>query len=207
MLGAIAACLCAPSLDAQEHGDHNPHHGGVVLMYGLDLHYEVVFTPSGKVELWLSNAAREDLPASVVSDVAVEIESAGKRRNVDMAINPNGDGWVGQWVDQKVDQGAPPKAERTTLHLGFVFRGEPAIVSFPATSLMGEGRERLVKDTAHAPSQPAASAPAKKAPATAQDNPSTPHEGHSMSHEGHSMGHEGHAMPAHEGHGSRNDGQ
>ncbi|PYR43161.1 MAG: hypothetical protein DMF95_26545, partial [Acidobacteria bacterium] len=24
------------------HGDHNPHHGGVVMMKGDDLHYEVV---------------------------------------------------------------------------------------------------------------------------------------------------------------------
>jgi hypothetical protein len=181
MLGAMAACgLWAPSLQAQEHGDHNPHHGGVVLMYGLDLHYEVVLTPAGKVELWLSNAARDDLPASVVSDVAVEIERAGKRQDVNMAINQNGDGWAGQ--------GAPVNAEGTVLHLGFVFRGEPALVSFPAASLMGEGRERLVKDTAHAPSSPAQQEAAKKAPETG--------------HEGHSMGHEGHSMQAHEGHGS-----
>lgn len=186
ILGALAACsFCAPPLHAQEHGDHNPHHGGVVLMYGLDLHYEVVLTPAGKVELWLSNAARDDLPASVVSDVAVEIEQAGKRQNVDMAINQNGDGWAGQ--------GTPVKAEGATLHLGFVFRGEPATVSFPATSLMGEGREKLVKDTAHAPSTPTKPAPAKKATATGHEA----HEGH----EGHSMGHEGHSMPSHEGHG------
>jgi hypothetical protein len=82
--------LCAAtSLHAQSapHGDHNPHHGGVVLMYGLDLHYEIVLTPAGNVELWLSNAVREDLPASVVADVAAEIERAGARRNIDMAIS------------------------------------------------------------------------------------------------------------------------
>jgi hypothetical protein len=154
-------------------------------MYGFDLHYEVVLTPAGKVELWLSNAARADLPASVVSDVAVELERAGKRQNVDMAINQNGDAWVGQ--------SAPVKADGTTLHLGFVFRGEPSTVSFPATSLMGEGRERLVKDTAHTPSPPTRPGPASKATATG--------------HAGHSMEHEGHSMPAHEGHGGGDRGQ
>lgn len=146
VLGAsVVWGLCAPSLQAQDapHGDHNPHHGGVVLMYGLDLHYEVVLTPAGNVELWLSNAVREDLPASVVSDVAAEIERAGTRQNIDMAISDSGDSWVG-----KVNAVKP---EGVTLHLGFVYRGEPAALSFPATSLMGEGRNKLVDDTAHGP--------------------------------------------------------
>jgi len=112
-------------------------------MYGLDLHYEVVMTAAGKVELWLSNGARDDLPASVVSDVAAEIEHAGKRQNIDMAINESGDAWVGK--------GPAVKADGATLHLGFVFRGEPAELSFPVTSLMGEGKDKLVKDTAHPP--------------------------------------------------------
>ncbi len=133
-------------------------------MYGLDLHYEVVLTSAGNVELWLSNAARDDLPASVVSDVAAEIERGGTRQDIDMAISDSGDAWVG-----KV---SGVKAEGTTLHLGFVYRGEPAALAFPATSLMGEGREKLVNDTAHAP----ANSPAKPAPKG--------HEGH----EGHSMG-------------------
>jgi len=186
VLSASVACgLCAPSLHAQDapHGDHNPHHGGVVLMYGLDLHYEVVLTHAGNVELWLSNAVRDDLPASVVSDVAAEIERAGTRQNIDMAISDSGDAWVG-----KVNA---VKAEGTTLHLGFVYRGEPAALSFPATSLMGEGREKLVNDTAHAPGAPAT-----------KPAPSNGHEGHAMpkGHEGHSMpngheGHEAHSMP------------
>ncbi|WP_153067053.1 hypothetical protein [Steroidobacter cummioxidans] len=166
LAASVALGLCATSLHAQDapHGDHNPHHGGVVLMYGLDLHYEVVLTSAGNVELWLSNAARDDLPASVVSDVAAEIERGGTRQDIDMAISDSGDAWVG-----KV---SGVKAEGTTLHLGFVYRGEPAALAFPATSLMGEGREKLVNDTAHAP----ANSPAKPAPKG--------HEGH----EGHSMG-------------------
>ena len=129
-------------------------------MYGLDLHYEVVLTATGNVQLWLSNAVREDLPASVVSDVAAEIEHAGKRQNIDMTISDSGDAWVGKTT--------AVKAEGTTLHLGFVYRGEPAALSFPATSLIGDGREQLVNDTAHAPATPA---------------PAKGHEGH----QGHSM--------------------
>lgn len=171
VLGAsVAWGLCVPSLHAQDapHGDHNPHHGGVVLMYGLDLHYEVVLTPVGNVELWLSNAVRDDLPASVVSDVAAEIERAGTRRNIDMAISDSGDAWVG-----KVNAVKP---EGATLHLGFVYRGEPAALSFPATSLMGEGRDKLVDDTAHAPATP----PTKPAPPKGHEG----HEGHSMATSG-----------------------
>jgi hypothetical protein len=146
VLSVLAAQgLLAMSLHAQNapHGDHNPHHGGVVLMYGLDLHYEVVLTPAGNVELWLSNAVREDLPASVVSDVAAEIERDGTRQNIDMVISDSGDAWVGKTT--------AVKAEGTTLHLGFLYRGEPATLSFPATSLLGEGKAKLVKDTAHTP--------------------------------------------------------
>lgn len=170
LIASVVSGICAPSLHAQNapHGDHNPHHGGVVLMYGLDLHYEIVLTTAGNLELWLSNAVRDDLPASVVSDVAAEIERDGARQNIDMAISDGGDAWVG-----KV---AAVKAEGTTLHLGFVYRGEPAALSFPATSLMGEGRDMLVNDTAHAPEI----APTKPAAPKGHEG----HEGHSMATRG-----------------------
>jgi hypothetical protein len=142
---AVICTLLTQSPQAQEmkpHGDHNPHHGGIVLMYGMDLHYEIVLSPGGKVQLWLSDAAREDLPAATVSDVAVEIErSGGKREAVDMTIGDTGESWEGH--------GTAVKEDGTVLHLAFVFRGDPAIVSFPASALMGAGRERLVQDSAH----------------------------------------------------------
>jgi hypothetical protein len=147
---AVMCTLSAQALQAQEmkpHGDHNPHHGGIVLMYGMDLHYEIVLSPGGKVQLWLSDSTREDLPAAIVSDVAVEIErSGGKRETVDMAIGDAGESWEGQ--------GAAVKEDGTVLHLAFVFRGDPAVVSFPASALMGEGRERLVQDSSHAAGPP-----------------------------------------------------
>ena len=141
--GVLFACgLCLSGVaNAQMHGDHNPHHGGIVLMYGGDLHYEVVLTPEGKVQLYLSDALRTDLPAAMVSDVAVEIERNGKREVVDMQIGDSGEYWQGK--------AAPVKEEGTVLHLAFVFRGDAAVVEFPATALMGAGRQQLIQDSAH----------------------------------------------------------
>ena len=142
---AVFACLItsAWTLHAQmPHGDHNPHHGGVVLMFGADLHYEVMLSRDGKVQLWLSDAARQDLPAATVSDVAAEIErGANQRETVDMSIGDTGESWEGH--------ATAVHEEGTVLHLAFVFRDEPAVVSFPASALMGAGRDKLVKESAH----------------------------------------------------------
>ena len=56
-----------------EHGDHNPHHGGVVYMYD-DMHYEVVLDPGGHHRVYFTDSAREDLPASVASSVTLMVE-------------------------------------------------------------------------------------------------------------------------------------
>lgn len=145
LLGVLVAQgLCAPGdVQAQMHGDHNPHHGGIVLMYGGDLHYEVVLSADGKVQLWLSDAMRTDLPAAMVSDVAVEIERSGKRVAVDMQINDSGECWQGK--------AGALKEDGSVLHLAFVFREEAAVVEFPVAALMGAGREQLIKDSAHGP--------------------------------------------------------
>ncbi len=94
LLWAIVCVLLArPSWpqDMKPHGNHDPHHGGIVLMYGMDLHYEIVLSPAGHVQLWLSDGARDDLPAAIVSDVVVEIErSGGQREAVDMTMGKSG---------------------------------------------------------------------------------------------------------------------
>lgn len=141
----LMCVLLSPAVRAQDmkaHGNHDPHHGGIVLMYGMDLHYEIVLSPAGSVQLWLSDGARDDLPAAIVSDVVVEIErSGGKREAVDMTIGKSGESWEGK--------ASAVKEQSTTLHLAFVFRGEAAVVSFPASALMGAGREQLVRDSSH----------------------------------------------------------
>ena len=56
----------------EPHGDHSAHHGGMVLMNG-EVHYEVVLDPAGRYELWLSDAVRTELPASIASNVTVTV--------------------------------------------------------------------------------------------------------------------------------------
>ncbi len=59
-----------------------------------DLHYEIVLKPAGGAELYLSDAVRKDLPASIVSDVAIEIERPGKKdEQIDMAVDGSGERW------------------------------------------------------------------------------------------------------------------
>jgi hypothetical protein len=139
----LLACAVLRAHDAAMHGDHNPHHGGFVLMYGEDLHYEVVLFASGKMQIWLSGPTREDLPASVASDVAAEIETtAGKHLPINMAINDSGECWEGQ--------GPPIKDEQAVLHLAFTYAGQPAVMTFPASVLMDAVRESEAKSNTRA---------------------------------------------------------
>src|SRR5262245_20175771 len=79
---APAPAQSAKPADAQHagittpHGDHSAHHGGMVLMNG-DFHYEVVFDRGGKHRVWFSDAVREDLPASIASNVVMTLTRKG----------------------------------------------------------------------------------------------------------------------------------
>jgi hypothetical protein len=129
-VAALVLCGAPLRLYAHEgHGDHDPRHGGVVLMYGADLHYELVLQPTGNVRIYFSDAQRMELPASVVADVAIEVERQGSRpETLAMAISATGEYWEGQ--------GGPVKEAGTNLNLAFVFRGEPVVISFPASVLL-----------------------------------------------------------------------
>lgn len=109
------------------HGNHDPHHDGFVSMY-LDLHIELVLPASGGVQLYYTDAARAELPAAVVSDVAVEIERKGaKPETVALSISPGGDFWQGK---------ARPVTEVATLvRVAFLFNGKPVLLEIPARNL------------------------------------------------------------------------
>jgi hypothetical protein len=127
------------------HGDHDAHHGGFVMMY-RDLHCEVVANPAGGVRLYLTDAARADLPAAVVSDVAVEIERKGAPlESVPMKISASGDFWEGK--------SKPLVAQGTMIHAAFVFQREPVVVNLPASSVLSKSK----KSTAAAPVAPSMS--------------------------------------------------
>jgi hypothetical protein len=108
------------------HGDHVPDHNGLVLMHSNEeMHFEVVVIAQGGIELYLSDAARMQLPAVAVSDVVVEIERTdGSVEFVNMAMSPSGDAWSGL--------SKPVTDKDSIIRIGFLFNAEPFFVDIPA---------------------------------------------------------------------------
>jgi hypothetical protein len=119
----VSAALSAPALAqhaSATHGDHNPHHGGAVNMYDM-LHYEVVLIPAGGLRVYFTDEMRRDLPATAVSNVRVEIVRPKVGiEPVAMQVNATGDFWQGR--------SKPVSDVKSVVRLGFVFRGEAALV-------------------------------------------------------------------------------
>jgi hypothetical protein len=105
------------------HGDHTPHHGGMVMMNG-DIHYEVVFDRTGKHRVWFSNAVREDLPASIASGLVMVItRPMGAAETLALAIDDSGESWVAA--------GAPLDESGTMVMLRYSVRSEPIEIEIP----------------------------------------------------------------------------
>ena len=105
------------------HGDHSPHHGGMVLMNG-ELHYEVVFDPDGRHRIWFSDAVREDLPASVAREVRMAVARPGERAEVlALEIDDAGESWVAR--------GKPVSGDNVMVKVSFVAQGSPHEVEIP----------------------------------------------------------------------------
>ena len=123
-----AASTQAPK-DAQHagitepHGDHTPQHGGLVLMNG-DVHYEVVMDPSGKYEVWFSDAVRTELPASVAANARVEVSRpSAPPETLTLAIDDAGESWIGQ--------GQPVAGEGVMVKVTYDLKGTPSEVEIP----------------------------------------------------------------------------
>ena len=107
----------------EPHGDHSPHHGGIVLMNG-DVHYEVVMDPAGKYEVWFSDAVRTDLPASVAANTRVEVARPdGPVETLPLAIDDAGESWVGT--------GQPVAGEGVMVKVTYDLKGTPSEVEIP----------------------------------------------------------------------------
>jgi hypothetical protein len=105
------------------HGDHSPHHGGLVLMKG-ELHYEVVIDPNGKHAVWFSDAVREDLPASVASKVQmIVMRPNAPDESLPLAIDESGESWI--------TTGKPVAGNDVMVKVTFVARGEPFEIEIP----------------------------------------------------------------------------
>jgi len=121
--------LNTSSSDAQHqgittpHGDHSPHHGGMVLMNG-DLHYEVVLDPAGRHQVWFTDAVRSDLPASIARDVRMVISRPkAPAETLDLAIDDAGESWVAH--------GKPVAGDNVMVKLTYAVEGSPYEVEIP----------------------------------------------------------------------------
>ena len=102
--------------------DHSAHHGGLVMMNG-EAHYEVVFDQAGKHRVWFSNAVREDLPASIASDVVMVVTpKMGATETFALKIDDSGESWVAD---------GHPLAGGDMVKLTYKLRGEPFEIEIP----------------------------------------------------------------------------
>ena len=131
--GPVAAVAGSRPPDAQHagittpHGDHSPHHGGIVLMKD-ELHYEVVLDLRGRHAVWFSDAVREELPASVASKVAmIVLRPDDAAEALTLAIDENGESWIAS--------GRPVSGSDVMVTVTFTARGEPFEVEIPFPSL------------------------------------------------------------------------
>lgn len=107
------------------HGDHSPHRGGMVLMNG-EVHYEVVLDPGGRHRLWFTDAIREDLPASIASDVLMIVtRQAASPERITLTIDESGESWAAS--------GQPIGAGDVMVTVSYLLRGEPYEIEIPFT--------------------------------------------------------------------------
>ena len=94
-----------------------------------ELHYEVVFDPTGRAHhVYFTDAVREDLPASVASGVSLTI----KRPNtpdeaIPMRIDDAGESWIGS--GHPIDN---PSA--ASVRVAFTINAEPYWIDVPFTT-------------------------------------------------------------------------
>ncbi len=130
----LVLTLMAFPVAAHNGVDDEPHHGGVVKPY-KDMHFEAALVPTGEVQIYFSDATGEPLPATAVSQVAVEIETPGQKTDyVDMAIDPTGVFWVGR--------NKPVTDPKSMMHVGFLAHGKSALVDVPGTRLLAAEKSR-----------------------------------------------------------------
>lgn len=105
------------------HGDHTPHHGGLVLMNG-DIHYEVVLGRDGHHRIWFSDAVRSDLPASIAQNLTLEIARPSTPVEVvKPAIDESGESWVAT--------SRPIEGDGVMVKIRYALQGEPHEVEVP----------------------------------------------------------------------------
>ena len=102
---------------AMGHGTHDPKHGGVVLMSDA-YHFEVVAQPTGTYEIYFTDMARNDLPATTAATVTLTVKRPGGAppETIGLKIDESGEGWIGS--GRPVDD-----LQNTLLNISYVARG------------------------------------------------------------------------------------
>jgi len=92
-------------------------------MMNGEVHYEVVFDQAGKHRLWFSDAVREDLPASIASDVVMVVTpKMGAAETFALTIDDSGESWVAD---------GHPLAGGDMVKVTYKLRGEPFEIEIP----------------------------------------------------------------------------
>jgi hypothetical protein len=113
----------AAPLTPVPHGDHSPHHGGIVLMDG-DLHFEVILDPEGHHRVYLTDAVRAELPASAVDDVRITVLRPGEPPEpLVPKIDEFGESWVAD--------GRPVSEEESRALVALSYQGAPYEIELP----------------------------------------------------------------------------
>ena len=117
---ALAAAACSPPMP---HADHNPRHGGVVMMLG-NLHYEVILDPKGVHRVYFSDAIRRELSPSVASDVTITVSrDPSPPETLHARISPDQKYWVAE--------GRPVPEVNASGRVAFTFEGRPYWIDLP----------------------------------------------------------------------------
>jgi len=106
------------------HGDHTPRYGGLVLMNG-DLHFEVVLDARGVYHVYFSDAVRNELPASVASEVRVTILRRDQpAEQIALDLDDQDQSWTAR--------GQPvASAETTTARVSYSYHGQAYWIDVP----------------------------------------------------------------------------
>ncbi len=109
--------------DTVPHGDHNPRHGGLVLMNG-DVHFEVVLGRNGAHQVYFSDAVRNELPAATASNVVVTTTQKGRPpETVALRIDETGESWTGR--------GQPIADPAATARVAYTLSGKSYFIDVP----------------------------------------------------------------------------
>lgn len=124
----LLTSLIPVTVRGHEGHEHFAPHGGIITPY-KDGHCETVLLPKGGVRIYLTDAAGHDLPATLASDVSLEIEGGDKKTDtVIMTVSASGDFWEGPYRRLTDAKGI--------VHVAFVLNGDPVVIDLPVPKLV-----------------------------------------------------------------------